>query len=296
MTYPENGLINILKILDKNSSDSIERHSLFDDNISPKNLIFPKNIYDSEYFSNTSEDTDSLFNCLIATDTEVKKKCPLFKTKMMSNRGKVPKKTLLGKKHGKTCFDNILTKIQVHFISFLINMVNDAVKDEFEPEFLDTIVKNDDKGAEKNFFKNISYKEKSKIKYSYLMNCFQKPIKEIIQTDITKKFRNLKTNYNKDLYEKLSKKSEWFSDFLDKKFIEVFNKYYYNKGDKLEKIEFKGKTINISKNTKSFCYLLEKQGSSLAQSMKDIIKIVYLNDVKNENINEKIVILNKAKK
>ena len=169
MIYPENGLIDILQILDKNSSDSIENHSLFDDNISTKNLIFPKNIYDSQYFSNTSEDTDSLFCCLIAKDTEEKKKCPLFKTQMMSNRGKVPKKTLLGKKHGKTCFDNILTKIQVHFISFLINMVNDAVKDEFEPEFLDTIVKKDDKGTEKNFFKNISYKEKSKIKYSYII-------------------------------------------------------------------------------------------------------------------------------
>lgn len=296
MKYPENGLIDILQILDKNSSDSIENHALFDDNISTKNLIFPKNIFDPHYFSNTSEDTDSLFSCLIATESEVKKKCPLFKTQMMSNRGKAPEKTLLGKKHGKTCFDNILTKIQVHFISFLINMVNDAVKEEFEPEFLDTIVKKNNNGTERNFFKNISYKEKSKIKYNYLMNCFQKPIKEIIGTDITKKFRNLETNYNKDLYEKLSKKSEWFSDFLDKKFIEVFNKYYYNKGDKLEKIEFKGKTLNISKNTKSFCYLLEKQGSSLAQSMKDIIKNVYLNEVKNKNNNEKIVILNKAKK
>lgn len=35
------------------------------------------------------------------------------------------------KEHNKHSLDNILSKIQVHFLSFLINMVNDALKAEF---------------------------------------------------------------------------------------------------------------------------------------------------------------------
>ena len=52
--------------------------------------------------------------------------------------------------HDKTGEDNILTKIQVHFMNFLVNLANDAIK---------VILKN------KNLnFKNINYKYKKKYK------------------------------------------------------------------------------------------------------------------------------------
>ena len=181
----------------------------------------------------------------------------------------------------------IMSKIQIHFINFLINIVNDAVKTVFDSQFLINLVKinvNGKKKYQKDCFRHINHKEKMNIKFSYVINCFQKPIKDIIQRDISLKYKNLKSNidYNRILYDKLSEKSQWFSNFLDMKFIEVFNDYYYNKKEKLDKIDFKGKTINLSEKTKSFFYLLEKE-KNLAQSINNLVKDVYLKEINKEN-------------
>lgn len=266
-----------------------------DANFFQEDEIYPVNNLDDDYLFQTFQRTNSLFSRLIYDNFDVRN---IFITKKNKQKGRHVSENLLGKKHGKYDFDNILTKIQVHFISFLVDMVNDAVNEEFDKEFLDALVKKDNKISKRDFFKDINYEDKRKIKHSYIMDCFEKPIKDIIQKNISMKFKNLNPDYNKKLYEKLAEKSEWFSDLLNMKYIDVFYEYYYNQEKKLEKIVFEEKTINISEYTKSFYYLLKKQ-ENLSQEIIDVVNDVYLNKVNNDNNetnNEKKFIVNKAKK
>ena len=76
--------------------------------------------------------------------------------------------------HRSDSFDNLLRKIQVHFLNFLIDFCNDALKTEYE---------NSD-----YTFKQIKYyKVKEEIKYSYLKNLKHCSIKDILNFDISSK-------------------------------------------------------------------------------------------------------------
>ena len=171
------------------------------------------------------------------------------------------KKNSTKEKHGKFSFDNIHTKIQVHFIRFLINLVNDAIFTEFK--------------SRSKLFKDIKYAEKRKINFEYTASLCQYIIKNIFLKDVSGKFKKISPEYNQNLCQELEKKSKWFSEFLKMKYIDVFNLYYYNGEKPLVKMEFNGKTIFISKTTKSFYYLLKKE-SNLAYKMINIIKCIYL--------------------
>lgn len=198
----------------------------------------------------------------------------MFDIKYYQKRGRVPNKNALDedksfmkKKHMRNDFDNIQTKIQVHFTNFLINLTNDVITAEFK--------------YNNKFFKPISYKVKKQIKSDYLKKIFQEPIKNIIQEDISLKFKNFRPDYNKDLYAELSKKSQWFCALLELKYIDVFNRYYFNNEKRLESIEFNGKKINVSKKTKSYYDLLNKE-KVLEKEIKNIVEIVYLSPYKNK--------------
>ena len=239
-----------------------------------------------DLFINTN--TESIFEDVIGIIEQRNQEKKPFQTKKYSHRGPVPLKPLLTKKHGRSDFDNILTKIQVNFINFLINLTNDAVNTEFTPDILKNLVINDNnkKDSEQDFFRYINYDIKKKIDHDYITNIFQNPIKDIIILDVSQKYKKLQSqsrlDYNKILYEKLIEKSEWFKDFLDLKYIGVFNKYYYNQLKPLHKIEFKGKTIVISKKTKSFYYLLQKE-KVISLLMIDEVKSVYFNEFNSKN-------------
>jgi len=196
---------------------------------------------------------------------------------------------LLTKKHGRSDFDNIITKIQDNFINFLINLTNDVVNTDFTPNILKNLVingNNNKKDSEQDFFRHFNYIVKKKIDHNYIINIFQNPIKDIIILDVSQKYKKLQSqsrlDYNKILYEKLIEKSEWFRDFLDLKYMDVFNKYYYNQLKPLHKIEFKGKTIVISKKTKSFYYLLQKE-KVISLLIIDEVKSVYFNECNSKN-------------
>ena len=77
------------------------------------------------------------------------------KTKEAKRRGRKCKRENT-KIHNKYDFDNLLTKIQVHFLKFVINLSNDALKTEF-------------KIRTRHNFKHISYKEKRNVNYDYFM-------------------------------------------------------------------------------------------------------------------------------
>ena len=160
--------------------------------------------------------------------------------------------------------DNVLTKIQVHFFTYLINITNDIIKSGFG--------KNDD-------FQQIKYDDKKNIKLDNIKKLKNSKIKDILQMKISSKCRKYDENYNKNNYIKILEtisndtSLNWITDFFHMNYLDLFEKYYNNDNS------FFGKEINISKETKSFNDLLKKNDDKMKECL-DIISKRYLQDIK----------------
>ena len=170
--------------------------------------------------------------------------------------------------HDRYDEDNILTKIQVHYMNFVVNIANDAIK---------TIFKNKNKLC----FKYIDYEIKKNIKKEDFENLKNKPIKEILKKPISNKYRSLSKiiDYNKEIYDALIKldKSDWLKNFFETKYIDLFKKYY-NNTEKLNKYNFKDKDIIFSNKTKSFYDLIqnnEKLKNSIIKVTEEAYQVNY---------------------
>ena len=278
--FPEDDTLDSKNIIDVNDvNEQIFGKSKEDD----KKVIsrYNQNKYSYLIKGSISSDVFEIIN-------DRNKKITRFTIKTVKNRGRhIPSNSHLTKKHKRSDSDNILTKIQVHFINFLIDLANEALNVVFYSNFLVNRgdVQPDFKfNSNHDYFRYINYKYKKKIDYNYMANIFQSPIKNIIIQNISKKYKTLKNfpNYNKQLYDLTTEKSNWFKEFLDIKFIEVFNRYYYNNEKPLDKIYFKGKKITISKKTQSFYYLLKN--NDLAELIINSVKNVYLDTYNKSNL------------
>lgn len=169
------------------------------------------------------------------------------------------------KSHIGIDFDNMQTKIQVHFFNFIINISNDA---------LHTICKNT-----KLYFKKVDYKLKQKVNDKYFQMLKSLTIKEILEMNISSKYSIFSEEHNKKIIDKIWNSSLWLDKFLNMNYLELF-KYYYNKGKPIYKIYFENKDIIFSKNTKSFSDLLEKNISQ-EKYLKNTAKMAYLNEYDN---------------
>ena len=173
--------------------------------------------------------------------------------------------------HRSDSFDNLLRKIQVHFLNFLIDFCNDALKTEYE---------NSDYS-----FKQIKYyKVKQEIKYSYLKNLKHCSIKDILNFDISLKYLNFDRKHNKKLLEKIESSSIWLYNLFQMNYLQLF-KYYYNDGKPLNKIYFMEREIFLTPKTKSFYCLLEKN-LNLKNEIIGVAKRCYLEE---DNNNTKLI-------
>lgn len=177
---------------------------------------------------------------------------------------KIKKKT-----HGKCDFDNLERKIQVHFLNFLINFCNDALKLEFGYT------------SNKFSFKKINYSDKTTINYkqtSYLKNL---KIKDILNFKISDKYSKSDESANKDLLKRVTGTSIWLDKIFEMKYLQLFN-YYYNECEPLNKIFIENKDISFSSKTKSFFCLLEKN-IDLKNELINTVKNIYFNGNNNSN-------------
>lgn len=215
------------------------------------------NIFDT----NTEETTDNIFeisnnNSNITQPYNPKK--ILFQAK---KRGR-QKFSESKKEHDKHCLDNLLTKIQVHFLSFIINLSNDALKAEF--------------GEKTPYnFKHLSHKIKKNVNFNSFYNIKNSMIKDVLEKEISTKYKNSDKNINIEILKKVCGQSDWLKDFFNIKYIILFKDYYYIE-EPLTKIEYKDKTITLSNKTKSFYYLLKKNKTQ-TEEINRIIKQIYLN-------------------
>ena len=166
----------------------------------------------------------------------------------VANKGKknVNKKAKIV--HLSSDFDNLLRKIQVHYLTFVIALSNDALKAQFGEKT-------------KYNFKQIDYKNKKIISHEYVNSLKCCSIKQLLQMKISPKnskhfeFDNLIT------LEKVCKESKFLNAFFDIKYLEFFNNFYYNEDKKIDRISFLGKEIIFSQKTKPFYFLIQKYES-----------------------------------
>ena len=204
-----------------------------------------------------------------------------FKIMLYRKRGrKENEKTSqkLNKKfHGSSDFDNIQRKIQVHFITFLIQFANDIVTNIL--------------GNNKNcHFIDIKYKIKKIVNHDYVESLKQLKYSDILQKAISPKNRKFDENSNKKLYEKLIKESELIRKIFDKKYLYIFQKYYFGIKDNENETYFDGINIKLSNKTKPFTHLLRKNEKE-KDKFNNVVKDVYFSDL-NYLIGKKFVTKN----
>ena len=173
----------------------------------------------------------------------------LFKIEKNKKRGRKSRKKK--KFHLKSDFDNVLTKIQIHFLNFLINVSNDVLKA--------TLTKNN------LHFKHINYNFKKKITYEHIKYLKTVPIKVLLEKDISSKYRKYSKDFNSKILQQVIPSSKWLEEFFNMKYLSLF-RIYYNNCKPLKQINFNGKNINLSLNTKSFFNLLKKNRIKLMRA------------------------------
>ena len=168
--------------------------------------------------------------------------------------------------HGNKDFDNLERKIQVHYIRFIINFSNDALK----AENISKCYK----------FKQIDTSIKETINYIHVKKLRQSSIGDIIQKDISNKYKRYDKSENRKIFKKVVASSEWLRELFMMNYLELFN-YYYNQEKPLRKLVFKNKEIYLSIKTKSFFDLLEIY-DDIRNELIDTVNRIYYNDNSQE--------------
>lgn len=138
--------------------------------------------------------------------------------------------------------DNLLRKIQVHYLSFVVNYVNDVIK-----SFIN--IKNPP------LFKNLDYKIKKTVNHRFVEKLKSKKISEILQLKVSPKMKIHDESVNKNIYDKVCKICPFMINYLNQSYLSLFKEYYNN----INKIFIvNGKIVQLSIKTKTFSDLMIK--------------------------------------
>lgn len=173
------------------------------------------------------------------------------------------------KVHNNKSSDNILRKIQVHFMSFIINYANKVLQ-HFN--------------FKEKFFK-INYDFKKNVKLENFNKLKNLEIGEILRQNISKKFKIEDIKHNKNLYEKVVNKNENIKYIFSDLYVNLFkNIFYQNK--RIIYFNVNGEDIFIDlKNIEMFEDILEKnyqnnQDDEYIQKIKNYVYKKFI-EVKN---------------
>ncbi len=181
--------------------------------INNKNNIIINDILDEMTFnfeSKSNSKNNSSKKNLFKLETQPQ----LIKKKRGRASNDKDKKNKTKRVHSSIDFDNILRKLQVHFLSFIIHFINEIL-DEFYPN-------------EKNFrFLNLSYEAKKNVKHDYVENLKKNKIKDILKLKPSSKYKiHNNENINKEVYNKICESNPYLTNFFEKTYLDLFNKYY----------------------------------------------------------------------
>ena len=215
------------------------------------NISFQTNLIDKADKNSNLSCLTSSKNSFLHQDKNEKSSKLFFVTSI--RKTKIEEKKKISKKrkrnentikrvHTATDYDNILRKIQVHFLSFIINFTNDVINTLFN-----------DKRIPK--FKNLDYEIKKTVNHKSVEMLKSKDIGEILQLKISPKIKLYDGSFNKDIYDTIYKKYPAIQAYMNKSYKSLFKEYYNNK-NKIFKVN--GQLIYLSPKTKIFNDLLIK--------------------------------------
>ena len=241
------------------------------------------------YFNLSNFELDSISNFSYMNLNENKSDSKiLFEVKYVSNWNKVNednnkiiqkrgrKQTKINNEntrvHKATDDDNILRKIQVHFLSFTTNYINDIIKvfiiDRNMP-----------------FFKKIDYSIKKTVKHRYVECLKSMTIGEILQLRASSKMKIHDESVNRNIYKKVCSLCPFMKFYLQRNIITLFKEYYFNKS---KIFIVNGKVIPLSLNTKTFNDLINKN-----YAYKEKFKTIAINYfLRHKNIKKPNFIIN----
>lgn len=212
----------------------------------------------------SSWDNNEIQNLLFISNENDERNCnsrPIFTIELIKKkRGPIKIKESKKAVHNDWSNDNITSKIQIHYLNFIISFLNDCVFSFF--------------GKKKFNFKNIDYKEKSKVTKAHLEKMKHSTILDILKNiDISNKYKHYDKNINRVNIQALIKYS-WFRKIFEMKYLELFL-YYYNDEQPLKELTLFDKKVILSEKTKSFYDLLQKK-EQLKERIIYFCKLIYL--------------------
>ena len=175
---------------------------------------------------------------------------------------KEPKKKKNKKKRRKYEKDLISMKIQCHYMTFMIKLIN---------EILDSL-----KYDKRDRFKDIEHSIKKDVKKEHFNQLKGKKLYEIITEKVS--IKNRKNNYdeffNLNLYKKLEK-DELIKNILNENYLNLFRKIYYKSERNLNLKEY-GKDVDISLSEKIEMYKdIEETDKEYINSLDKYVKKIY---------------------
>ena len=170
------------------------------------------------------------------------------------------------KRHTKDTSDNILRKIQVHFLSFVVSFMN---------VLLTVLLK---KSGYSDIFVDIDYNIKKVISKKTFSSFKKMDIGEILRHKASPKFRTKNEENNSIIYEKV-KENKDVNYFLSKNFMKLFKDVYLKNK---RSINENGIVFDLPRNVETFDDFLNKQKrkyddiKEYEQKINDVIKRSYL--------------------
>ena len=240
------------------SFDSFIENISSDDMLNPNPEISSSNSESSQYDKNPMEGISEMFKQNTSeSEKRVNNKNITFKTEKGLLKKKRGRKTTRGnKKEIHTClnFDNIISKVQIHFLSFLISFLNECILN-FSSD-------------KKVKFLNFAHFLKSNSTNKHINQIKNYTIKKLLEEwEISDKYKNKKKDNNKSILKKLVNDNPIFEKIFQKKYLEFFL-LYFNNEEPLDELIINGNVIRLSGKTKSFYALLAKNENSKEYMLK----------------------------
>ena len=170
------------------------------------------------------------------------------------------------RQHNALDQDNIIRKIQVHFLSFIIYFCNDLIQ---------TLLPNN----KDLFFKNIQYELKKTVNHAYIEKLKSKKIGDILQLTASPKNKKFAGDINKRSFEKICSINPFLKNFFEMSYLDMFNNYYCQNE---REIDIEGYKVKLSQRTRLFIDLIAKNQNS-EEKIKEIAEQYFINKKKNMN-------------
>ena len=262
-SFSNNNSLEFINFLENTRNDLIPNQYQFlrSEEKSPLNIFEEQKEEENRYFverEDINQKNNKNHKLILDNNNSNKSEITPFLTKKKRGRGKQNEQNDSNAKenkiHDKFSTDNLLRKIQVHYLSFIISFLNDILKNlNYSHRFL-----------------KLDYEFKKNVNKSFVECLKGKSIGEIICNKISSKYRKQDENNNKNIYEEIQK-DEVLNKILSENYLKLFQKIYYKSNIIINLKEYGlDKDIFLSKDVKMYKDLLK--GNEAFEGYKDYQK------------------------